>query len=41
MACRKLAEASIFSNEMSRAVVITGLPFPPAFDPKVKKKELR
>jgi hypothetical protein len=38
--CRgKLAEGIDFSNEMSRAVVITGLPFPPAFDPKVKLKK--
>jgi hypothetical protein len=38
--CRgKISEGIDFSNEMSRAVVITGLPFPPAFDPKVKLKK--
>jgi hypothetical protein len=36
---RREAGRSIdFSNEMSRAVVITGLPFP-AFDPKVVEEE--
>jgi DNA repair helicase Rad3 len=37
--CRgKISEGIDFSHEMSRAVVITGLPFPPALDPKVKLK---
>ena len=37
--CRgKISEGIDFANDMSRAVVITGLPFPPAFDPKVKLK---
>jgi len=37
--CRgKISEGIDFTDNMSRAVVITGLPFPPAFDPKVKLK---
>lgn len=37
--CRgKISEGIDFADNMSRAVVITGLPFPPAFDPKVKLK---
>lgn len=37
--CRgKISEGIDFSNEQSRAVVITGLPFPPSHDPKVKMK---
>lgn len=37
--CRgKISEGIDFANKMSRAVCITGLPFPPAFDPKVKMK---
>ena len=37
--CRgKISEGIDFANEQCRAVVITGLPFPPAFDPKVKMK---
>lgn len=37
--CRgKISEGIDFAHDMSRAVVITGLPFPPAFDPKVKLK---
>ncbi|CAB9520949.1 Regulator of telomere elongation helicase 1 [Seminavis robusta] len=37
--CRgKISEGIDFAGKQSRAVVITGLPFPPAFDPKVKLK---
>lgn len=37
--CRgKISEGIDFANEQSRAVVITGLPFPPTHDPKVKMK---
>ncbi|EEC51330.1 predicted protein, partial [Phaeodactylum tricornutum CCAP 1055/1] len=37
--CRgKISEGIDFANEQSRAVVITGLPFPPSFDAKVKLK---
>jgi regulator of telomere elongation helicase 1 len=37
--CRgKISEGIDFAHEQSRAVVITGLPFPPAHDPKVKMK---
>ena len=37
--CRgKISEGIDFANEQSRAVVITGLPFPPSHDPKVKMK---
>lgn len=37
--CRgKISEGIDFADNMSRAVIITGLPFPPAFDPKVKLK---
>lgn len=37
--CRgKISEGIDFAHEESRAVVITGLPFAPAFDPKVKMK---
>jgi len=37
--CRgKISEGIDFTHEMSRAVVITGLPFAPAFDAKVKMK---
>ena len=37
--CRgKISEGIDFANEMSRAVVITGLPFAPSMDPKVKLK---
>jgi len=37
--CRgKISEGIDFSHEQSRAVVITGLPFPPSHDPKVKMK---
>lgn len=37
--CRgKISEGIDFANEQSRAVVVTGLPFPPAMDPKVKMK---
>jgi regulator of telomere elongation helicase 1 len=37
--CRgKISEGIDFAHEQSRAVVITGLPFPPSFDPKVKMK---
>ena len=37
--CRgKISEGIDFADEMCRAVVITGLPFAPAFDPKVKMK---
>ena len=39
--CRgKVSEGLDFSNENGRAVVILGIPFPPAFDPKVKLKQL-
>jgi regulator of telomere elongation helicase 1 len=38
--CRgKISEGIDFANEQSRAVIITGLPFPPSFDPKVKMKQ--
>lgn len=37
--CRgKISEGIDFAHDMSRAVVITGIPFPPSFDPKVKMK---
>ena len=37
--CRgKISEGIDFADEMCRAVVITGLPFAPSFDPKVKMK---
>ena len=37
--CRgKISEGIDFANEQSRAVVITGLPFPPSHDAKVKMK---
>lgn len=37
--CRgKISEGIDFANEESRAVVITGLPFPPSHDAKVKMK---
>ncbi len=37
--CRgKISEGIDFSHDMCRAVVITGLPFAPSFDPKVKMK---
>lgn len=37
--CRgKISEGIDFAHDMCRAVVITGLPFAPAFDPKVKMK---
>ena len=37
--CRgKISEGIDFANEMSRAVVITGLPFAPAMDAKIKLK---
>jgi len=37
--CRgKISEGIDFAHDMSRAVVITGLPFPPSHDPKVKLK---
>ena len=38
--CRgKVSEGLDFANENGRAVVILGIPFPPAFDPKVKLKQ--
>ena len=38
--CRgKISEGIDFANEQCRAVVITGLPFAPSFDPKVKMKK--
>ncbi|GKY99980.1 hypothetical protein MPSEU_000951500 [Mayamaea pseudoterrestris] len=38
--CRgKISEGIDFANEQSRAVVITGLPFPPTHDPKIKMKK--
>jgi len=37
--CRgKISEGIDFSHDMCRAVIITGLPFAPSFDPKVKMK---
>jgi regulator of telomere elongation helicase 1 len=37
--CRgKISEGIDFSHDMCRAVIITGLPFAPTFDPKVKMK---
>lgn len=37
--CRgKISEGIDFAHEQSRAVVITGLPFPPSHDPRVKMK---
>jgi Rad3-related DNA helicase len=37
--CRgKISEGIDFAHDMCRAVVITGLPFAPSFDPKVKMK---
>merc|ERR1712238_402220 len=37
--CRgKISEGIDFANDMCRAVIITGLPFAPSFDPKVKMK---
>jgi len=37
--CRgKISEGIDFAGDMCRAVVITGLPFAPSFDPKVKMK---
>lgn len=37
--CRgKISEGIDFAHDMSRAVIITGIPFPPSFDPKVKMK---
>jgi regulator of telomere elongation helicase 1 len=37
--CRgKISEGIDFADEMCRAVIITGLPFAPSFDPKVKMK---
>lgn len=37
--CRgKISEGIDFADEQSRAVIITGLPFPPSFDAKVKMK---
>jgi hypothetical protein len=37
--CRgKISEGIDFSHDMSRAVIITGIPFPPSFDPKIKMK---
>ena len=38
--CRgKVAEGIDFSDNMARAVVITGIPFPNLYDPKVKIKK--
>jgi regulator of telomere elongation helicase 1 len=38
--CRgKISEGIDFANEQSRAVLITGLPFPPIFEPKVRMKK--
>lgn len=38
--CRgKISEGIDFAHEQSRAVVITGLPFPPTHDPKIKMKK--
>lgn len=38
--CRgKISEGLSFAHEQSRAVVITGLPFPPSHDPKVRMKQ--
>lgn len=38
--CRgKISEGIDFSGDMSRAVVITGIPFPPKHDPKVRLKQ--
>jgi hypothetical protein len=37
--CRgKISEGIDFAHDMCRAVIITGLPFAPSFDPKVKMK---
>ena len=37
--CRgKISEGIDFADDMCRAVIITGLPFAPSFDPKVKMK---
>jgi len=37
--CRgKISEGIDFSHDMCRAVIITGLPFAPSFDPKIKMK---
>lgn len=37
--CRgKISEGIDLSHDQSRAVIITGLPFPPAMDPKIKMK---
>eukprot|EP00004_Rigifila_ramosa_P014531 TRINITY_DN3311_c0_g1_i2.p1 TRINITY_DN3311_c0_g1~~TRINITY_DN3311_c0_g1_i2.p1 ORF type:complete len:416 (-),score=70.62 TRINITY_DN3311_c0_g1_i2:39-1286(-) len=39
--CRgKVSEGLDFANENGRAVVVTGLPYPPVADPKVKLKRL-
>ena len=38
--CRgKVAEGIDFSDDMARAVVLTGIPFPNLYDPRVKLKK--
>lgn len=37
--CYQVSEGIDFSNDKGRAVVITGLPFPPTKDPKIVLKK--